>query len=243
MDATEQTPAGGEGEGTAPAPSSVVQEPETNAGTLLTSAESNEGKQQAEPQKGGEGEAGEAGAEGQAEGEEGAKKEEGEGEKQGAPEKYEDFKMPEGTELDTEVGTAFQGVAKELNLSQEQAQGLIDKVAPVMQKRSIERIAAISNEWMERSKSDKEFGGQNLTQSLSDIARLRDTFARNADGQVDADIQEFLNSPMGNHPGALRFLARIGKHFGEAKYPGGGSAEDGRYTAEQFYQDAMKGGK
>lgn len=239
MEATEQTPTGGEG--TAPAP--AAQESDTNAGTLLTSAESNEGKQQAEPQAGGDGGAGEAGAEGQTEGEEGAEKEEGEGEKHGAPEKYEDFKMPEGTELDAEVGAAFQGVAKELNLSQEQAQGFLDKMAPVLQKRSADRIAAISNEWMEQSKADKEFGGQKLMQSLSDIARLRDTFARNADGSIDADIQEFLSSPMGNHPGALRLLSRIGRAFGEAKYPGGGSAEDGRYTAEQFYQDAMKGGK
>lgn len=239
MEATEQTPTGGEG--TAPAP--AAQESDMNAGTLLTSAESNEGKQQAEPQEGGDGGAGEAGAEGQTEGEEGAEKEEGEGEKQGAPEKYEDFKMPEGTELDAEVGAAFQGVAKELNLSQEQAQGFLDKMAPVLQKRSADRIAAISNEWMEQSKADKEFGGQKLMQSLSDIARLRDTFARNADGSIDADIQEFLSSPMGNHPGALRLLSRIGRAFGEAKYPGGGSAEDGRYTAEQFYQDAMKGGK
>lgn len=238
MEATEQTPVGGEG--TAPAP--AAQESDTNAGTLLTAAESTEGQQQTEP-KDGEGGAGEAGADGQAEGEEGAEKEEGEGEKQGAPEKYEDFKMPEGTELDAEVGTAFQGVAKELNLSQDQAQGFLDKMAPVLQKRSAERIAEISNEWMEQSKADKEFGGQKLTQSLSDIARLRDTFARNADGKVDADIQEFLSSPMGNHPGALRLLSRIGRAFGEAKYPGGGSAEDGRYTAEQFYQDAMKGGK
>ncbi len=238
MEATEQIPVGGEG--TAPAP--AAQESDTNAGTLLTAAESNEEQQQAEPH-GGEGGAGESGAEGQTEGEEGAEKEEGEGEKQGAPEKYEDFKMPEGTELDAEVGSAFQGVAKELNLSQDQAQGFLDKMAPVLQKRSAERIAEISNEWMEQSKADKEFGGQKLTQSLSDIARLRDTFARNADGKVDADIQEFLSSPMGNHPGALRLLSRIGRAFGEAKYPGGGSAEDGRYTAEQFYQDAMKGGK
>ena len=238
MEANDQTPVGGEG--TAPAP--AAQESDTNAGTLLTAAESTEGQQQAEPQDG-DGGAGEAGTDGQAEGEEGAEKEEGEGEKQGAPEKYEDFKMPEGTELDAEVGTAFQGVAKELNLSQDQAQGFLDKMAPVLQKRSAERIAEISNEWMEQSKADKEFGGQKLTQSLSDIARLRDTFARNADGKVDADIQEFLSSPMGNHPGALRLLSRIGRAFGEAKYPGGGSAEDGRYTAEQFYQDAMKGGK
>ena len=220
MEATEQTPTGGEG--TAPAP--AAQESDTNAGTLLTSAESNEGKQQAEPQAGGDGGAGEAGAEGQTEGEEGAEKVEGEGEKHGAPEKYEDFKMPEGTELDAEVGAAFQGVAKELNLSQEQAQGFLDKMAPVLQKRSADRIAAISNEWMEQSKADKEFGGQKLMQSLSDIARLRDTFARNADGSIDADIQEFLSSPMGNHPGALRLLSRIGRAFGEAKYPGGGSA-------------------
>ena len=155
MEATEQTPVGGEG--TAPAP--AAQESDTNAGTLLTAAESTEGQQQAEPQDG-EGGAGEAGAEGQTEGEEGAEKEDGEGEKQGAPEKYEDFKMPEGTELDAEVGTAFQGVAKELNLSQDQAQGFLDKMAPVLQKRSAERIAEISNEWMEQSKADKEFGGQ-----------------------------------------------------------------------------------
>lgn len=238
MEATEQTPTGGVG--TAPAP--AAQESDTNAGTLLTSAESNDGKQQAEPQEGATVRLAKPVLK-VAEGEEGAEKEEGEGEKQGAPEKYEDFKMPEGTELDTEVGTAFQGVAKELNLSQEQAQGFLDKMAPVLQKRSAERIAEISNEWMEQSKADKEFGGQKLTQSLSDIARLRDTFARNADGKVDADIQEFLSSPMGNHPGALRLLSRIGRAFGEAKYPGGGSAEDGRYTAEQFYQDAMKGGK
>ena len=207
MEATEQTPTGGVG--TAPAP--AAQESDTNAGTLLTSAESNEGKQQAEPQEGGNGEAGEAGAEGQAEGEEGAEKEEGEGEKQGATEKYENYKMQEENENEAKEGTTFQGETKELNLSQDQAQGFLDKMAPVLQKRSAERIAEISNEWMEQSKADKEFGGQKLTQSLSDIARLRDTFARNADGKVGADIQEFLSSPMGTHPGALRLLRRNGR--------------------------------
>lgn len=238
MGVTEQTLGGGDGAEPTPA----VQEPETNAGTLLESAEGAEGQQQTEPQEGGHEEAGDSGVEGQTEGE-GDKKEEGEGEKQGAPEKYEDFKMPEGAELDSEVGTVFQDVAKELDLTQAQAQGFIDKLAPVMQRRSFERIAEISNEWMEQSKSDKEFGGQKLDQSLSDIARLRDTFARNADGKIDDDIQEFLSSPMGNHPGTLRLLSRIGRAFGEAKYPGGGSADDGIYSAEDFYKDAMKGSK
>ncbi|MEI3353673.1 MAG: hypothetical protein V8R49_01395 [Duodenibacillus massiliensis] len=67
--------------------------------------------------------------------------------------------MPEGTELDAEVGETFRGVAKELDLTQEQAQGVLDKLAPVMQRRTVERIKAISDEWAQKSKTDKEIGG------------------------------------------------------------------------------------
>ena len=117
-----------------------------------------------------------AAAEGDAAPQEGDKAE-GEEEKkdeapEGAPEKYEDFNAPEGLELDSEVSEVFKGAAKELNLSQAQAQGFIDKMMPVFAKRSEERIQAISAEWAERSKSDKEIGGANFVRSMSDIARL-----------------------------------------------------------------------
>ena len=234
---TGTTGVGEGGEGTA-APDAA--NTPTDAGTLMTTATSDD-QPMADAQDGNDSNDGDQ-TDDQTDGE-GKEGEDQEQKQKGAPEKYDDFQMPEGTELDSEVSTAFQDVAKDLDLSQEQAQGLIDKVAPVLQRRSIERIEAISNEWAERSKVDQEFGGQKLDQSLSDIARLRDMFARNADGKIDDDIQEFLSSPMGNHPGALRFLARIGRRFGEAKFPDGGVAEDGVYTAEQFYKDSMKGGK
>lgn len=156
---------------------------------------------------------------------------------QGAPEKYEDFKMPEGMTLDGKVSEAFQGAAKELGLSQEKAQGFIDKLAPVLAQQSMERIKAISDDWREKSMKNEE-----ISKSLPDIARLRDKFAKDANGNIDPDIAEFMNSPMGNHPGCLKLLARAGRAFGEGSYPQGKPVATG-YSAEQFYQDAFKGGK
>lgn len=47
-------------------------------------------------------------------------------EDQGAPEKYEDYKVPDGYALDPEIKTKADALFKGMNLSQEQAQGLVD---------------------------------------------------------------------------------------------------------------------
>lgn len=159
----------------------------------------------------------------------------------GAPESYEDFKAPEGAEFAEPVMTAFKGVAKELDLSQDQAQKLIDTMTPVMQKRYLENIASISAEWRQRTEADPEIGGEKFQKSQAAVARLRETFARNEDGQYDADILEFMNSPMGNHPGAFKLLARAGAAISEASFPTGGKAVSGPYTSTDFYRDAKRG--
>lgn len=160
---------------------------------------------------------------------------------EGAPESYEDFKAPEGVEFAAPVVDEFKGVAKELNLSQEKAQMLIDKMTPVLAARQIENIKRISAEWAEKSKADPEIGGDKFAASMANIARVRETFARNADGQLDLDILEFMSSPMGNHPGALKLLARAGAAISEAGFPTGGKAESAPYSAADFYRDAKRG--
>jgi len=45
---------------------------------------------------------------------------------EGAPEKYEAFKVPEGVTIDETAATEFGALAKELNLTQENAQKLVD---------------------------------------------------------------------------------------------------------------------
>lgn len=222
---------GGEnGQATAAAPEGDEgQSQNTGTENLLTGAKQSDGE-------GSEGNAGEKKAKnGDEKSKEGEKKEEAE---QGAPEQYEEFKAPEGLSYDDQFMGTFKDVAKELNLSQKQAQHLLDKCAPVLAQRQIEQIKAVSDQWVERTKTDKEIGGENWTRAASDIARVRDRFGVNADGKMDPDIQEFMQTPIGNHPGLLKLLARVGRAFGEGDFPRGDVAKDGKVSPAQFYESA-----
>lgn len=222
---------GGENGQATPAASEGNEGQSQNTGTenLLTGAKQSDGE-------GSEGNAGEKKAEnGDEKSKEGEKKEEAE---QGAPEQYEEFKAPEGLSYDDQFMGTFKDVAKELNLSQKQAQHLLDKCAPVLAQRQIEQIKAVSDQWVERTKTDKEIGGENWTRAASDIARVRDRFGVNADGKMDPDIQEFMQTPIGNHPGLLKLLVRVGRAFGEGDFPRGDVAKDGKVSPAQFYESA-----
>lgn len=159
---------------------------------------------------------------------------------EGAPESYEDFKAPEGLKYDDQVIDAFKEVAKETNLSQAQAQNLLDKVAPVIAQRQMAQIAEVSKQWAERSKADKELSAD-WNRSMADVARVRDRFAKNEDGSVDPDIAEFMSTPIGNHPGLLKLLARAGRAIGEGSFPRGSEAGDGKVTPGDFYKSAKRG--
>lgn len=159
---------------------------------------------------------------------------------EGAPESYEDFKAPEGLKYDDQVMDAFKEVAKETNLSQAQAQNLLDKVAPVIAQRQMAQIAEVSKQWAERSQADKELSAD-WNRSMADIARVRDRFAKNEDGSVDPDIAEFMSTPIGNHPGLLKLLARAGRSIGEGSFPRGSEAGDGKVSPGDFYKSAKRG--
>ena len=224
---------GGENGQATPAASEGNEGQSQNTGTenLLTGVKQSDGE-------GSEGNAGEKKAEdGDEKSQEGEKKEEAE---QGAPEQYEEFKAPEGLSYDDHFMGTFKDVAKELNLSQKQAQHLLDKCAPVLAQRQVEQIKAVSDQWVERTKADKEIGGTNWTRAASDIARVRDRFGVNADGKMDPDIAEFMSTPIGNHPGLLKLLARVGRAFGEADFPRGDADRDGKITPTDFYKSASK---
>lgn len=149
---------------------------------------------------------------------------------EGAPEQYESFKAPEGVVLDSVVMGRFSEVAKELNLTQAKAQEVIDKLTPVLAKRGEEQLQETVTEWRNRSMKTPE-----IAKGMADIARLRDRFAVNSDGKVDPEILEFMQSPIANHPGCLKLLARAGRVFGEASFPEG-KPSDGRIRASDIYK-------
>lgn len=168
-------------------------------------------------------------AEGQGQQVEGAKTE-GEKKPEGAPESYE-FKAPEGVSFGEGVIGAFSEVAKELNLSQDAAQKVLDKMAPAIQARQMEQIEAARNTWAEAAKADKEFGGEKLDENLATAKKAIDTFGT-------PEFRALLNdSGFGNHPEVIRVFYRAGKAISEDRFVAGGG-EGARTDARRLYSNS-----
>ena len=134
----------------------------------------------------------------------------------GAPDKYEfNAQVADAPdELDPEVVTAFGDVAKELDLSQDAAQKVLDKVAPVLQRRQAEAVEEAKTEWANEAKADQEFGGETLDANLTVAKSALDTFG------TDALKSLLSESGLGNHPEIIRFMYRAGKAISEDSYVG-----------------------
>lgn len=155
-------------------------------------------------------------------------------EQKGAPESYEEFKAPEGQQFDPEVLNNFKDVAKELNLSQDAAQKMLDKMAPVVAQRQSQQMEAFRNQWAEQSTTDKEFGGEKLSENLGVARKALDTFG-------STELKSLLNeSGLGNHPEFIRLLYRAGKAISEDSYVGGkGSPSKAKPTSNADYAASL----
>lgn len=123
------------------------------------------------------------------------------------PESYE-FKMPEGVELDATAAEQFTAVAKEMKLTQDQAQKLAE-IAAGIQQRGKEAHANAVTSWTEATKADKEFGGDKLQENLAIAKQALDRFGT-------PELKDVLNaSGLGNHPEVVRAFYRAGKLLSE----------------------------
>jgi hypothetical protein len=124
-----------------------------------------------------------------------------------APESYElktPKGLPEGHELDEQVSTSFQEVARELDLSNDDAQKLLDKVMPVIHQRAQEQQAELHSKWVEAVKADKVIGGEKLQENLAVAKRFVAAYG-------DVELQTLLNGPLGSNPAILRAFFKAGQ--------------------------------
>ncbi|MDQ0628066.1 hypothetical protein QFZ44_000642 [Pantoea agglomerans] len=131
---------------------------------------------------------------------------------EGAPEAYE-FKAPEGGELDKEAVAQFEPIARELNLSQEQAQKLVDlygsKVMPQLMKQQADTWQKQIADWGTAAKDDAEIGGDKFDGNLTRAKQAMDKFAT-------PQLREFLETTgMGNHPELIRVFVKVGAAMSE----------------------------
>jgi hypothetical protein len=151
---------------------------------------------------------------------------------QGAPDKYE-FKAADGVKYDDQVIGAFSEVAKDLNLPQEAAQKVLDKMAPVIAARQSEQLQAARNEWAESAKADKEYGGEKLPENLSHAKRALEQFGT-------PELRTLLNeSGLGNHPEVIRFMYRAGKSMSQDGIVAGKSTS-AKSAADILYDNSQK---
>jgi hypothetical protein len=142
----------------------------------------------------------------------------------GAPEKYEDFTLPEGMEKDEKALEVAGELFKELDLTQDQAQKLVDyqteqmqQTAEAMQEAWDELFAG----WAAETKADKEIGGKDFDANVA--------IAKTAVKEYATDeFKEMLNSTgIGNHPEMVRFLVNVGKSISDDQILGGKSSGGG----------------
>lgn len=150
----------------------------------------------------------------------------------GAPENYGDFVLPEGVELDKERLDSFTPVAKEMNLSQENAQKLVDFYA-----KTVDGVAAtqakdwadIQSGWRDEASSDTEYGGKDFQENIGLAKKALDAFG-------NEKLKEALNtSGMGNHPEMIRLLVKIGNEISDDKFSFGKESSEPKSHAQIMF--------
>lgn len=152
---------------------------------------------------------------------------------QGAPEKYADFSLPEGLAIDAERTAEFSTVAKELNLTQDQAQKLVDlqsKMALESQSKALLDYEKTVNEWAAES---KKVLGHDYKEKLALSAKAIDSLLPPEDAK---ELREFFKlSGLGNHPQLNKLFYSLGKSMSEDSFVTSGASGGEKTAAEIMY--------
>ena len=154
-----------------------------------------------------------------------------------APEEYAEFAIPEGTTLDEQTATEFKGLAKELDLTQEQAQKLLDFGGGKLRAQieaPYKLWAETQAKWQAEVKADPEIGGTKFEQSVKDAALVFVPGESNPFVKSEAEakaLREALNmTGAGNNPAMVKFFVKIGTLLKEPGTLSGGPVKDSRET-------------
>lgn len=160
---------------------------------------------------------------------------EGDKDKDGAPAEYADFTVPEEMGVDQTALEAFIPVAKDLNLSQDQAQKLVDVQSDLVQKHAEAQMEAwgeTQKQWREDVKTDTEVGGDKMDSQV--------TLAKKALDKVGTpELRALLDATgTGNHVEFIRFFARVGELIGDdTMHFGGASSTEPQDAAKILFPD------
>lgn len=161
----------------------------------------------------------------------------------GAPEKYEPFKAPEGQELSAELVESATGLFKELNVSQEGAQKLVDFYNDQITKAAqapYDTFVETRKGWRQEIATDKVLGD-----GKGDLKpEVKASFSAMI-GSLPTEVQTAFKEAMvvtgaGDHPAFNRAFYHFAQAFAEGKPvkaggPTGNSGEAQKTGAQSLY--------
>lgn len=159
----------------------------------------------------------------------------------GAPETYADFTAPEGLTLDKELVAEVTPIFKELGLSQEAAQRLMDfhtakfgKTNELLAK-SVEDMRA---DWRSQVMADKDIGGK-IDQVKIELGRAKDRLPT----EVRSAFDEAMNiTGLGDHPAIVKGLYEMAKLMNEGSHvTGGGPSPNGQSKSGEVSRPTLAG--
>lgn len=137
------------------------------------------------------------------------------------------FEMPEGVEVDETRLADFTAVAKELNLSQENAQKLVN-IGIAREQQLLERHANMVKGWSDAVAADPELG---TPENQATAKKVIDTFGT-------PELKSYLNTTgLGNHPELVKLALKVGKAMSEDSFVGGkgGNSPEPRSAEDILY--------
>lgn len=148
--------------------------------------------------------------------------------------KYE-LALPEDSLLDDSVIDETVADAKERGLSNEDAQEVLNSMSKAVSdhdKKQGEDLEKIHEGWRNDSKSDKEFGGDKLTENVELAHRVVEKFG-------SPEFKKLLEeSHLGDHPEWIRTFVNLGKAMQDDKFVHSGSTPP---AGEKLAEDVLYG--
>lgn len=136
----------------------------------------------------------------------------------GAPEKYADFTLPEGATLDAPTIEKASALFKDLNLSQPQAQSLVDFYQGQVKAAADAGAQAYKDMvegWGAELKADKDIGGKLPAVSAS-IGKMLDSLG---DPALTTAVKDAMNlTGAGNHPAIVKAMAKLADMVNEGTH-------------------------
>lgn len=154
-----------------------------------------------------------------------------------APEEYEQFSLPEGVELDSETVEMFLPIARDLDLTQEQAQKLVD-LYTMKQTETFKSFADAwqdtQERWVDSARQDPEYGRAQFDKNLKIANAFLSKYG-------NAELVEALqDTGMGNHPELIRAFVKAGKDLAEDELKFGHEREAPRDPASILFPNQGK---